>query len=71
MLLYHLVSRDSNTVAGGEEFQAGMNETKEMLSQALDARGWKQEHGNKVIFKWVAKKLLKSEGGRRLRCNLD
>lgn len=71
ILLLHLMSRDSGSVAPGEEFQAGMSDTKELLSKALDARGWKQEHGNKVIFKWVGKKLLKSEGGRRLKCNLD
>jgi hypothetical protein len=70
-LLLHLVSRDSTTVESGEEFQAGMNETKELLAHALDARGWSKEHGVKVIFKWVGKKLLKSEGGRRLKCNLD
>jgi len=71
ILLLHLLSRDSTTVEAGEEFQAGMNETKELLAHALAARGWSNEHGVKVIFKWVGKKLLKSEGGRRLKCNLE
>ncbi|PVG01419.1 hypothetical protein CPB86DRAFT_812391 [Serendipita vermifera] len=71
-LLLHIISRDSTSVENSADaFSAGMNEAKELLNEILDANQWKREHGNKVIFMWVGKKLLKSEGGRKLRCNLD
>jgi hypothetical protein len=71
-LLLDLISRDSTSVDNAADaFSAGMNEAKSLLNEILDANGWKKEHGNKVIFMWVGKKLLKSEGGRKLRCNLD
>ena len=54
-----------------DAFSSGMNEAKEILNVIIDEHGWKKDVASKVIFRWVGKKLLKSEGGRKLRCNLD
>ncbi|KAG8831932.1 hypothetical protein FRC17_002337 [Serendipita sp. 399] len=69
-LLHFLTDRDSSTVDNtSDAFSSTMIEARELLNSIIADRGWKKE--NKVIFTWVGKKLLKSDGGRRLRCNLD
>lgn len=71
-LLLDLLKRDSSTVENSEDaFSSGMNEAKEVLTETINKRGWKKDLASKVIFTWVGKKLLKIEGGRKLRCNLD
>lgn len=71
-LLLYLIKRDSSTMENPDDaFSSGMNEAKEVLNALVEENGWKKDIIIKVIFTWVGKKLLKSEGGRKLRCNLD
>jgi hypothetical protein len=67
-LLLHLISKDSSTVEDpADAFSSNMANVREMLNSAIEERGWKRDLGNKVVFMWVGKRVLKSEGGRKLR----
>ncbi|KAG8846653.1 hypothetical protein FRB91_000621 [Serendipita sp. 411] len=70
VLLLFLTERDSSTSdTAADAFSSTMMEARDLLDTVIAERGWRKE--NKVIFTWVGKRLLKSDGGRRLRCNLD
>jgi hypothetical protein len=70
--LLYLIKRDASAVENPDDaFSSGMNEAKEILNATIDEHGWRKDAASRVIFTWVGKKLLKSEGGRKLRCNLD
>ncbi|CCA71737.1 hypothetical protein PIIN_05672 [Serendipita indica DSM 11827] len=71
-LLYYLTGRTTDVVGdSGDAFSSGTSEAKDLLNKVIDENGWDRTLCTKVIFMWTGKRLLKSEGGRKIRCIVD